>query len=122
MPESLSRELLTLIDTCNEFVANVMNPAAEHPTDAARALIRAGAKDVGLFPMTQPTDFGGSASSALALCVARETPLLTQSKLFGCGLWSKPGRIGQCEGSFVQLPPAAFAGGHYSRKFWLYRA
>jgi len=73
VPGSLSRELLTLIDTCNEFVANVMNPAAEHPTDAARALIRAGAKDVGLFPMTQPTDFGGSASSALALCVARET-------------------------------------------------
>ncbi len=73
MPESLSPELLTLVDTCNRFAEEVLAPYATLPAAEARGKIRAASKAAGLFAMTQPAEFGGSASPQLPLCVARET-------------------------------------------------
>jgi acyl-CoA dehydrogenase len=73
LPESLTPELQNLRDTCNKFAQEVLAPNADLSPAQARANIRAAAKAAGLFTMTQPEEFGGSASSQLALCVARES-------------------------------------------------
>ncbi len=73
MPESLPAELLELRDTCANFATGVLLAQTDTPTAEARANVRAAAKQAGLFSMTQPVNFGGSAAGQLALCVARET-------------------------------------------------
>lgn len=73
MPEQLTPELQQLKQTCETFAAETLLPAADLEPAAARAQVRAASKAAGLFNMTQPQEFGGSAASQLALCVARET-------------------------------------------------
>ena len=71
MPEMLSPELIQLRDDCAEFATQHLLTHAEQPAPDARDQVRAAAKAAGLFAMTQPTAFGGSAAGQLALCVAR---------------------------------------------------
>ncbi|XOV83246.1 MAG: acyl-CoA dehydrogenase family protein [bacterium] len=73
MPESLSPEHQQLAESCAGFAREIL---LTQPTDdpiAARAKVRAASKAAGLFAMTQPEAFGGTAAGPLALCVARET-------------------------------------------------
>jgi alkylation response protein AidB-like acyl-CoA dehydrogenase len=72
MPESLPPELIELRDTCAKLAATMLELANAEPA-SARATVREAAKDAGLFAMTQPTAFGGTEASQLALTVARET-------------------------------------------------
>jgi len=73
LPESLSAELQTLASTCHRFAEEVLLTKDHLPAPEARAEVRAASKAAGLFSMTQPKNFGGSAAGQLALCVARET-------------------------------------------------
>ena len=73
MPEFLTQELIDLAQTCRDFSTNEMLPLANLDAAQARAQIREAAKKAGLFSMTQPQEFGGTAAGQLALCVARET-------------------------------------------------
>ncbi len=73
MPELLSAELQNLAQTCHTFATQVLLEQGDKPAAEARASVRAAAKRAGLFAMTQPQEFGGSAASQLALCVARES-------------------------------------------------
>ena len=73
MPETLSPELQTLLQTCTTFATDILTPAAELEPAQARAQIRQASKDAGLFSMTQPKSFGGTEAGQLAMCVARET-------------------------------------------------
>ncbi len=73
MPESLTPELEELAATCHRFARGTLLMADQGDAAAARTAVREAAKAAGLFGMTQPEEYGGSAASQLALCVARET-------------------------------------------------
>jgi len=72
VPESLPAELQSLAQKCHDFAEQVLLSQGDTPGEEARASVRAAAKQAGLFAMTQPPEFGGSAAQQLALCVARE--------------------------------------------------
>jgi acyl-CoA dehydrogenase len=91
VPESLSEELIALAETCNDFATQIMLSADASDPVAARAAIRQGAKDAGLFAMTQPQEFGGSAASQLAMCVARETLAAHNPPFMDAVFGSSPG-------------------------------
>lgn len=73
MPESLPAELQSLARTCHNFAEQVLLAQGNKAPTEARADVREAAKKAGLFAMTQPQDFGGSAAGQLALCTARES-------------------------------------------------
>ncbi|MPY91710.1 MAG: hypothetical protein GEV08_01205 [Acidimicrobiia bacterium] len=76
MPESLTPDLVALRDRVATLAAEVLVPlrddTALEPAERARRT-REASKAAGLFTMAQPAAAGGSAASALALVVARDT-------------------------------------------------
>jgi alkylation response protein AidB-like acyl-CoA dehydrogenase len=73
MPEQLTPELIQLRKDCENFAVQHLLIHTDEPSEDTRHQVRTAAKAAGLFAMTQPTAFGGSAAGQLALCVARET-------------------------------------------------
>ena len=105
MPETIPAELLELRTRIQEFVrgelgplALEVEPGAEVPRELA-ARVRERSRALGLFPLTQPTAFGGSGAGPLALTVAGEALAAENSRLgylvFGPG----PGALAQSEGA-----------------------
>jgi alkylation response protein AidB-like acyl-CoA dehydrogenase len=94
MPEMLSPELIQLRDDCAEFATQHLLIHAEQPAPDARDQVRAAAKAAGLFAMTQPTAFGGSAAGQLALCVARETLAAANPPFMDSVFGPSPGVLG----------------------------
>ena len=76
MPEQLTPELTTLRDRALSLGREAVLPLlADETLDPAqrRQRIVAASKEAGIFPMTQPVDFGGNGSSTLALTVVRDS-------------------------------------------------
>lgn len=76
MPESLTPELVELRDRVDTLARETLVPlAGDESLDpgARRERVRAASRDAGLFGMTQPAEFGGSAAGALAMTVVRDT-------------------------------------------------
>lgn len=76
MPESLPADLVELRDRVAALAVDTLVPLRDDQAldTAERARrTREASKAAGLFPMTQPVSHGGSAASALALVVARDT-------------------------------------------------
>ena len=94
MPESLTPDLQTLAATCTEFAQQVMLPCSDLEPAAARTEIREAAKAAGLFAMTQPVAFGGSAAGQLALCVARESLAAQNPPYMDAVFGPSPGVLG----------------------------
>lgn len=73
MPEQLTEQQLALRDQCDQFARDVLLTQGDSDPDTARRNVRQAAKSAGLFSMTQPTQFGGTAATQLELTIARET-------------------------------------------------
>ena len=75
MPELLSSELVRLRDDVVDLGNNVLSPALADSTlsssERHRVIVES-SKKLGLFGMTQPKEFGGSAASLLELTVVRD--------------------------------------------------
>ncbi len=76
MPEQLSPDLAALRDRVDVLAREVLAPLRDdvgrEPKERA-AQVRQASKDAGIFAMTQPAEFGGSAAALLALTVVRDT-------------------------------------------------
>jgi len=72
MPESLDETHSALATKARSFALDELLPRAENDPASARAEIVAAAREAGFFGMTQPADYGGTAASALALCIVRD--------------------------------------------------
>ena len=97
MPESLNPEHQQLAQTCAEFAQQVLLPRAAAEPGSARSEVRAAAKAAGLFAMTQPAEFGGTAAGQLALCVARETLASFNPPLMDAVFGPSPGVLAQVD-------------------------
>jgi alkylation response protein AidB-like acyl-CoA dehydrogenase len=76
MPEQLTADLAALRDRVDAVARDVLVPLRDDAgidVPARTAAVRSAAKEVGLYAMTQPVEFGGSGASQLALVVARDT-------------------------------------------------
>lgn len=72
MPEQLTPELRALATTAQTFARDELLPRRNLSSAEARPAIIAASRAAGLFAMTQPREFGGTAASALALTVVRD--------------------------------------------------
>ncbi len=72
MPEQLTPELRALATTTQAFARDELLPRRNLSSAEARPAIIAASRAAGLFAMTQPREFGGTAASALALTVVRD--------------------------------------------------
>lgn len=105
MPESIGAELEALRAKVQAFVDDDLRPLeaalgddAEETPEETRRRVRERSRELGLFQMTQPEEFGGVRTGPLALTVARETLAAANSRLaryvFGAG----PGALGSATG------------------------
>ena len=90
MPEQLTPEHIELRTTCLHLVEQL----GEHASTEA---VRSAAKTAGLFGMTQPREFGGTAASQLELTVARETLASCNVPWMGAVFGSGPGVLSEVE-------------------------
>ena len=72
MPEFLTDALQSLRQTCDNFATATLIPAQDTAPGEARAGIRAASKAAGLFSMTQPKEFGGTAALPIWIDFMRE--------------------------------------------------
>ncbi len=72
MPEQLNAGQSALAERARRFAAEVLLPRRGEPAATARPAVVAAAREAGLFAMTQPREFGGSAASALELTIVRD--------------------------------------------------
>ena len=76
MPELLTSELARLRDDVvnlgNDVLLPMLADSSLGASDRHRAIVES-SKNLGLFGMTQPKEFGGSAASLLELTVVRDT-------------------------------------------------
>lgn len=97
MPESLPQELIRLRDESERFAREVVHPIEEAldadqlTASAARDRVIEEARALGLFGMTQPTAFGGTEASQLALTVVRDTLGAENLRLAGAVFGPGPG-------------------------------
>ena len=72
MPELLTEQQQQLRERAADFADQVLEPERATERVLARTRIIAAAKSAGLFAMTQPIAYGGSAASALELTLVRD--------------------------------------------------
>ncbi|MGA1372272.1 MAG: acyl-CoA dehydrogenase family protein [Pseudomonadales bacterium] len=72
MPEQLSPEQQALTARAHQFALEELVPRRDEPAASARPAIIAASRAAGLFAMTQPRAFGGSAASVLELTLVRD--------------------------------------------------
>ena len=92
MPEQLSDELQELQQRCHTFAAQI--PELTNNVSQPRDVVRDQAKQLALFQMTQPKEFGGSAAGHLALTVAREALASKNPPYLDAVFGSSPGVLG----------------------------
>ena len=73
MPEQLTTEQQALVARAHQFAHEELLPRHGEPASSARPAIIAASRAAGLFTMTQPRAFGGTAASALELTLVRDT-------------------------------------------------
>jgi acyl-CoA dehydrogenase len=105
MPESIGPELEALRDRVRAFIEDDLRPLeaglgddSEAVPEETRRRVRERSRELGLFQMTQPPEFGGTNTGPLALTVVRETlgaaTLRVSRYVFGPG----PGALGPATG------------------------
>jgi acyl-CoA dehydrogenase len=104
MPEAIGAELEALRATVQAFIEQDLRPLEAAlgedgaVPEATRRQVRERSRELGLFQMTQPVEFGGAKTGPLALTVVRETlaaaNLHLTSYVFGPG----PGVLGAATG------------------------
>jgi alkylation response protein AidB-like acyl-CoA dehydrogenase len=104
MPESIGAELEQLRDRVQAFIDDDLKPLeaalgeADSVPEDTRRQVRERSRELGLFQMTQPEEFGGVNTGPLALTVVRETlgaaNLRVARYVFGPG----PGALGAATG------------------------
>lgn len=104
MPEAIPDDLRALRERLQVFCTSAL-PAWQQRLDAGadragiEAEVRAAAREIGTFPMTQPRAFGGSEAGPLALTVARETLAAANSPLTRLMFGPGPGVLSGATGS-----------------------
>jgi acyl-CoA dehydrogenase len=106
MPESLNPQLCALRDEVHAFIEHDLRPLEasldEDPEAAvpeeARERVRARARELGIFGMTQPEAFGGSAAGPLALTVVREAFAASNLRTARFAFGPSPGVLASAEG------------------------
>lgn len=74
MPESITGEQQELLTSCHRFATEqLLKPTTDENKEEIRARFRNASKAAGIFPMTQPEEFGGTAAGHIALTIVRET-------------------------------------------------
>ena len=76
MPEQLPAEIATLRDRVDALARDVLAPLRDDASLGGKeraARVRQAAQQAGIFTMTQPAEFGGTAASLLALTAVRDT-------------------------------------------------
>ncbi|MEM7097401.1 MAG: acyl-CoA dehydrogenase family protein [Pseudomonadota bacterium] len=97
MPEQLTQQEIQLRDKCDHFATEIMLTQNPDEPDQARDNIRNAAKEAGLFAMTQPEQFGGTAASQLQLTIARETLAAHNPPFLDAVFGPSPGVLGQVD-------------------------
>ncbi len=95
MPETLSKELVDLRERCNTFAKKTLLALTDEA--GARKKVREESKQLGLFMMTQPKQFGGTEASQLELTVARETLYSHNAPYIESVFGPSPGVLGGVE-------------------------
>ena len=72
MPEQLNEQQRALATSAGEFAVRELLPRRGEPAATARPAIVAAARAAGLFAMTQPREFGGTAACTLDLTIVRD--------------------------------------------------
>jgi alkylation response protein AidB-like acyl-CoA dehydrogenase len=78
VPENLPADINILVEQANQFAINTLIPLGQgveqgtQQADEARREAIAAAKSAGIFRLTQPPEYGGSAAGPLALVAVRE--------------------------------------------------
>ncbi|MEM1432529.1 MAG: acyl-CoA dehydrogenase family protein [Pseudomonadota bacterium] len=89
MPEQLTPEAERWRDCADRFALDVLLPLADTPAADARPTIIEQSQASGLYTLTQPAAFGGSAADQLTLCAARDALMARNpphsSAVFGPG-------------------------------------
>ena len=89
MPESLTPEQLDLRDRVNAFMTDEVSPleesidANEPVPEEARRQVRERSRAAGIYGLTQPVEYGGTYSGAVALAIGREAVAAAHSRLSG---------------------------------------
>ena len=79
MPENLPEHIQSLVELADRFALETLQPlsaavdAGTRTADDARRAAIAASKEAGIFRMTQPPEFGGTAAGPLAIVAVRET-------------------------------------------------
>jgi alkylation response protein AidB-like acyl-CoA dehydrogenase len=94
MPEQLTPELLALAERARRFAADELLPRRGASTTNARPAIVAASRTAGFFGMTQPSEFGGSAASALELTIVRDELASTNPPFLDAVFGPGPGVLG----------------------------
>jgi acyl-CoA dehydrogenase len=105
MPESIGPELEQLRDRVQAFIDDdlrqleeALGDVAESIPDDIRRRVRERSRELGLFQMTQPPEFGGTHTGPLALTVVRETLARANLRLTRYVFGPGPGALGAATG------------------------
>lgn len=103
MPESIGAELTALRERVQTFIDNDLSPLesalgeGEAPEETRRQ-VRERSRELGLFQMTQPPEFGGTNTGPLALTVVRETLAAANLRLTRYVFGPGPGALAAATG------------------------
>jgi alkylation response protein AidB-like acyl-CoA dehydrogenase len=97
MPEQLTDDQLRLRDLTRDFARDVLLPLAGSPVADVREGIIEASKTAGLFPMTQPSAFGGTEAGALELTIVRDELAAANAPFTGLVFGPGPGVLGGAE-------------------------
>ncbi len=105
MPETLGPELVALRERLAQFAEVELRPIEERSVAGqlssgdARREIAARSVEAGVYGMTQPREFGGSAASPLTLTVVRETLAASGLRLARHAFGPGPGVLARAKGA-----------------------
>ena len=104
MPDQLAPELLELRESVQRFIDDDLRPLEQRAAagdaderELSREVI-ARSRDLGLFGLTQPQEFGGTQAGPLALAVVRETLAAANLRVTRSVLGPGPGVLGGARG------------------------
>jgi alkylation response protein AidB-like acyl-CoA dehydrogenase len=98
MPEQLTSAQIELAARTLAFAEEELLPRRGDTSPQAREAIVAAARDAGLFAMTQPVEYGGTAAGTLELTVVRDTLAATNAPFLGLVFGPGPGVLAGAQG------------------------